>query len=122
MRERAKSVQRITKSTMDVGAINTKFQTEALIRAFGPDGTINLFTPFCNVHDICRAHPENSQEFCNKQLEERPRSATDQPLHTHHIKEQHLADAKGMIDGIHKNATSNLMVLCHQCHNKVHAT
>ena len=51
----------------------------------------------------------------------RPRLPTDQPLHTHHIKEQHMANNEGMIGGIHKDAASNLMVLCHQCHNKAHA-
>ena len=52
----------------------------------------------------------------------RPRSLTDQPLHTHHRKEQHSADSDGMIDGIHKNAASNLAVLCVQCHGKTHST
>ena len=50
-----------------------------------------------------------------------PRLPTDQPLHTHHVKEQHLADAEGMISGVHKDALSNLAVLCQQCHNKIHA-
>jgi DNA-directed RNA polymerase subunit M/transcription elongation factor TFIIS len=49
-----------------------------------------------------------------------PKLQTDFPLHTHHIKEQHRADHKGMIDGVHKNAVSNLMVLCKQCHDKKH--
>lgn len=49
-----------------------------------------------------------------------PKLHTDLPLHTHHIKERHRADQNGMIDGVHKNAVSNLMVLCKQCHNKEH--
>jgi DNA mismatch repair protein MutS len=49
-----------------------------------------------------------------------PKLPTDMPLHTHHIKEQHMADQNGMINGIHKNALSNLMVLCKQCHDKKH--
>lgn len=50
-----------------------------------------------------------------------PRLPTDQPLHTHHIKEQHLANEDGMIEGKHKDAMSNLRVLCEQCHRKIHA-
>ena len=50
-----------------------------------------------------------------------PRLPTDQPLHTHHIKEQHTANEEGMIGGIHKDAMLNLMVLCEQCHSRVHA-
>jgi DNA mismatch repair protein MutS len=49
-----------------------------------------------------------------------PRLPTDIPLHTHHIKEQHTADQHNMIDGVHKDAVSNLMVLCKQCHDKKH--
>lgn len=47
-----------------------------------------------------------------------PRLPTDMPLDTHHIKPQLLADENGMIDGIHKDSLSNLMVLCKQCHDK----
>lgn len=50
-----------------------------------------------------------------------PRLPTDQPLHTHHIKEQQLANEEGMIEGKHKDSVSNLMVLCEQCHRKAHA-
>jgi DNA mismatch repair protein MutS len=49
-----------------------------------------------------------------------PRLPTDQPLHTHHIKERHLADANGMIDGVHADSVSNLAVLCEQCHRRAH--
>lgn len=41
-------------------------------------------------------------------------------LHTHHIQEQKLADCKGMIGDMHKNVLSNLMVLCEECHRKIH--
>ena len=50
-----------------------------------------------------------------------PRLPTDQPLHTHHIKERHLADKNGMINGMHADSVSNLVVLCEQCHRKTHA-
>ena len=50
-----------------------------------------------------------------------PRLPTDKPLHTHHIKERHLADKNGMINGMHADSVSNLVVLCEQCHRKTHA-
>lgn len=50
-----------------------------------------------------------------------PRLPTDLPLHTHHIKEQHTADQNKMINGVHKDAVSNLMVLCKQCHDHKHS-
>ena len=49
-----------------------------------------------------------------------PRLPTDSPLDTHHIKHQSFADENGMIDGVHKDALSNLMVLCKRCHAKEH--
>ncbi len=50
-----------------------------------------------------------------------PRLTTDQPLHTHHIRERHLADENGMIDGVHMDSISNLAVLCERCHRQAHA-
>jgi DNA mismatch repair protein MutS len=41
-------------------------------------------------------------------------------LHTHHIQEQHLADKDGMIGKINKDVAHNLVVLCEDCHHKVH--
>ena len=41
-------------------------------------------------------------------------------LHTHHIKQQCLADKNNMIDGHHKNHRSNLQVLCESCHKDHH--
>jgi DNA mismatch repair protein MutS len=38
----------------------------------------------------------------------------------HHIKEQHTADANGMIGNLHKNSKSNLVPLCKECHLKQH--
>ena len=39
---------------------------------------------------------------------------------THHIKFQSNADADGFVDHRHKNHYSNLVILCKECHNKVH--
>lgn len=39
---------------------------------------------------------------------------------THHLQEQHLANADGFIDGFHKNHSANLMSLCTKCHDLVH--
>jgi len=49
-----------------------------------------------------------------------PRSITDYPLDTHHIKYQAKADESNMIDGISVHAKSNLIVLCKKCHNIEH--
>jgi DNA mismatch repair protein MutS len=39
----------------------------------------------------------------------------------HHIKEQHTADADGYIGVHHKNDAHNLVALCKECHDSVHA-
>jgi DNA mismatch repair protein MutS len=49
-----------------------------------------------------------------------PRLPTDSPLDTHHVRHQALADKNGMINGVHKDALSNLTVLCKQCHSREH--
>jgi DNA mismatch repair protein MutS len=44
-------------------------------------------------------------------------------LETHHILFQCTADAKGMIKGantLHKNQPFNLMVVCRDCHIRIH--
>jgi DNA mismatch repair ATPase MutS len=42
-------------------------------------------------------------------------------LHTHHIREQHTADSNGLIENrFHKNKKFNLLVLCEDCHRKIH--
>ena len=41
-------------------------------------------------------------------------------LDTHHIREQKEADENGMIGHIPKNAKYNLVVLCKDCHTKLH--
>lgn len=40
--------------------------------------------------------------------------------HTHHIKEQNVADENNIIDHFHKNVKHNLVQLCESCHHKVH--
>lgn len=40
---------------------------------------------------------------------------------THHIKEQHTADEKGFIEHFPKDHKGNVIPLCKECHNKVHA-
>lgn len=41
---------------------------------------------------------------------------------THHLQEQHLADQDGFIDNqFHKNHPANLLILCEECHYKIHA-
>lgn len=44
------------------------------------------------------------------------------PLHAHHIKEQHLADQRGLINNMHKNTKGNLIVLCESCHKFLHSS
>lgn len=41
-------------------------------------------------------------------------------LHTHHIKFQSSADSDGMIGPFHKNIKHNLVVVCDNCHHKIH--
>ncbi len=38
----------------------------------------------------------------------------------HHIQPQMLADKNGMINGMHKNHTSNLTNVCEKCHDDIH--
>jgi DNA mismatch repair protein MutS len=43
-------------------------------------------------------------------------------LHTHHIQEQYRSDDKGLIENrFHKNKKFNLLVVCEECHRKIHA-
>jgi DNA mismatch repair protein MutS len=41
-------------------------------------------------------------------------------LHTHHIVEQYKADKDGFVGIFHKDNIHNLVVLCEECHKKVH--
>jgi DNA mismatch repair protein MutS len=49
-------------------------------------------------------------------------SATDVPLHIHHVIPQKDADEKGFIKGtaLHKNCLWNLLGLCEKCHQEAH--
>lgn len=49
------------------------------------------------------------------------RECANKAIDTHHIKFQCTADNKGYIDTIHKNEMKNLVPLCKQCHQDVHA-
>lgn len=41
-------------------------------------------------------------------------------LHTHHLKEQHLADELGYINSTPKNTMSNIVIVCKKCHFTFH--
>jgi DNA mismatch repair protein MutS len=41
-------------------------------------------------------------------------------LQTHHVEEQKNADKEGFIEYYHKNEIFNLMILCQDCHTKLH--
>jgi DNA mismatch repair protein MutS len=41
-------------------------------------------------------------------------------IEVHHIQEQFKADAKGYVNGIHKNTLFNLVCVCGSCHDKIH--
>jgi len=43
-------------------------------------------------------------------------------LQTHHLEEQHTADDSGYIGNYHKNSSFNLVVLCKDCHYKLHTS
>jgi len=49
-----------------------------------------------------------------------PQNEMSLPLDTHHINMQCQANSDGFIDHFHMNSLSNLVVLCKQCHVKVH--
>ena len=87
----------------------------------------NLITPDKTEKNNNFLIKTNTSRYNNKKIKimceccgYSPKLPTDMPLHTHHIKEQHTADQNKMINGIHINAMSNLMVLCKQCHDKKH--
>ena len=50
-------------------------------------------------------------EKCNQKVGE----------HIHHMNEQVNSNNEGFIDHFHKNNVANLMSLCVECHNAVHA-
>jgi cytochrome c2 len=48
------------------------------------------------------------------------KSPITKELEVHHISERHTAKKGILPDGTHMNAASNLIVLCEECHQKVH--
>jgi cytochrome c2 len=48
------------------------------------------------------------------------KSPITKELEVHHISERHTATKGILPDGTHMNAASNLIVLCEECHQKVH--
>lgn len=55
-------------------------------------------------------------EICNY----KPIKENDLPLDTHHINFQCNANTDGIINNFHKNEKFNLVILCKQCHIKIH--
>lgn len=87
-----------------------------LARAFQIRKQIN---PQTNIIKLSKYNSNKSVNHCEI-CEYSPKAETDMPLDVHHIKKQRIADCNGIIGNIHKNAKSNLVTLCKQCHNKVH--
>jgi DNA mismatch repair protein MutS len=58
----------------------------------------------------------DSCEICDY----KPKGKFELPLDTHHIEFQCNADTKGIIGNFHKNELFNLVILCKECHIKVH--
>ena len=50
----------------------------------------------------------------------KPNKKNMMPLETHHISFQSTSDSNGFHNHVHKNKSSNLIVLCNECHTKVH--
>jgi DNA mismatch repair protein MutS len=48
-----------------------------------------------------------------------PETKNDKPLEVHHIQFQRDADEFGHVNGMHKNHSSNLVVLCQGCHDSI---
>ena len=63
---------------------------------------------------------KHSRYNANVFLHECYNCGKSQDLHTHHIKEQHMADNDGFINTFHKDSRFNLVVLCQECHNNLH--
>jgi DNA mismatch repair protein MutS len=52
-------------------------------------------------------------EICKKNI--------PKDLEVHHVKERHTASHSILPDGTHMNHASNLMVICQECHDQIHA-
>ena len=98
---------------MDTEFVARAFQVRAMIT---PD----------KADDCVKPVPKPSRYNSKKMVQQcevcgyRPRLPTDSPLDVHHVKHRLLADDNGMITGVHKNALSNLRVLCKKCHTIEH--
>ena len=64
----------------------------------------------------------NKRSNYNKKviMESCEKCGTKKNLHTQHINHQKDSDENGNIGQFHKNIKHNLMVLCENCHKKIH--
>ena len=96
--------------------------TEFIARAF----QIRTMVTPDKADEYIKAKPRPSNYNAKKMVQHceecgySPKVPTDASLDTHHVVHQALADANGMIGSTHKNALSNLKVLCKKCHAKEH--
>jgi DNA mismatch repair protein MutS len=69
------------------------------------------------------AHDSHAQSQYNKDVVKNMCSVCkeNRANDVHHIKEQHTADTDGYIGIHHKNDAHNLVALCKECHDRVHA-
>lgn len=80
----------------------------AIRRKYFPETKGALSSPSANAYN---AHKIRGKcEMCLVEIGEE----------THHLQEQHLANADGYIGEFHKNHVANLMSLCSKCHDLIH--
>ena len=73
------------------------------------------------ISDIDRTLLNDKHSNYNKDLMmDKCQICNSKSEHTHHIKEQNIADNNDIIDYHHKNINHNLVQLCESCHHKVH--
>ena len=73
------------------------------------------------ISDIDQTLLNNKHSNYNKDLMmDKCQICNSKSEHTHHIKEQNIADTNDIIDYHHKNINHNLVQLCESCHHKVH--
>lgn len=98
---------------MDTAFISRAFQLRAMIT---PDKT----------DYVIKAKPKPSKYNSKKMVQccevcgYYPRLSTDSPLDTHHVMHQSSANKNSMINGVNKDALSNLRILCKECHKAEH--
>lgn len=97
---------------MDKEFLARAFQIRNMVTSDKTDSTA------CNVK-LSRYNKNKTVQHCEI-CNYSPKVPTDIPLDVHHIRQKHIADCNGMIDGIYKHAKSNLVTLCKQCHVKTH--